>query len=82
MVIEGIGDFYFKRSNGERVLLGESITEQQAMVLMNDFLKKHNYKSYYTRTYMVNNKVHYDVGSWTEEFIFVIKESDDSCSTN
>lgn len=82
MIVGGIGDFYFKRSNGEKVLLGENVTEQQAMVLMNNFLAEHNYKSYYTRAYKMGNRVYYDVGSWSEEFIFVSKEGDDSCSTN
>ena len=82
MIVEGIGDFYFKRSNDEKILLGENVTEKQAMILMNNFLAEHNYKSYYTRMYKVDNRVHYDVGSWSEEFIFIIKESDDNCSTN
>ena len=82
MIVGGIGDFYFKRSNGEKVLLGEDITEEQAMILMNNFLKEHNYKSYYTRAYKVDNRVYYDVGSWSEEFIFVAKGSDEKCDIN
>lgn len=73
MDIKGVGNFYFQRSNDERILLGENITEPQAMILMHDFLIDHNYKSYYTRMYKVNNEIYYDVGSWTEKFVFVIK---------
>ena len=77
-----IGNFYFKRCNGERLLLGESITEKEAMILMHNFLDEHNYKSYYTRTYRIENEIYYDVGSWTEEFIFVVKGDDENCNIN
>lgn len=68
------GDFYFKRANGEEVLLGKNVTEQQAMILMNDFLEKHNYKSYYTRIWMKDNTVWYDVGSWNEFFCLELSD--------
>ena len=38
MEIKGKGDFYFKRSNGELVLLAENVSEEEAMVKMKEFL--------------------------------------------
>ena len=73
IAIEGLGDFYFERSNGERVLLGSNISEQEAMKIMTKFLEDHNFKSYYTRIWRVDNEVYYDVGSHSERFIFTIQ---------
>lgn len=71
--IEGLGDFYFERANGERVLLGSNISEQEAMKIMAKFLEDHNFKSYYTRIWRVGNEVYYDVGSHSEKFLFTIQ---------
>lgn len=61
-------NFYFQRSNGEIVLLAENVTEKEAMVIMREFLNKHNYKSYYTRIIEQPDGRMYDVGSWSEFF--------------
>lgn len=73
MDIQGKGDFYFKRSNGELVLLAENVSEEEAMAKMKEFLDQHNYKSYYTRVCQHGNEVHYDVGSWSEFFCLKLK---------
>ena len=71
-----IGDFYFERWNGERILLAENVDRDTAFTVMSKFLDDHNYKSYYTRTWERNNEAWMDVGSHTEFFVLVYKESD------
>lgn len=68
MDIQGKGDFYFKRSNGELVLLAENVSHEEAMVKMKEFIDEHNFKSYYTRVWQKENTVWYDVGSHSEFF--------------
>lgn len=70
-----IGDFYFERSNGERILLAENVNREAAFAVMKQFLDDHNYKSYYTRTWEENNELWMDVGSHTEFFILVYSVS-------
>lgn len=43
---------------------------------MQQFMDNHNYKSYYTRTWINKGEMVFDVGSWTEFFIWTepIKE--------
>lgn len=66
-------NLYFQRSNGEMVLLAENMTEKEAMVIMHEFLNKHNYKSYYTRIIEQPNGRMYDVGSWSEFFYWMVQ---------
>lgn len=72
--MERIGDFYFKRSNGERILLAENVNQKAAFAAMSKFLDDHNYKSYYTRTWEKDNELWMDVGSWSEFFVLAYKE--------
>ena len=72
--MERIGDFYFRRSNGDRMLLAENIDRNSAFKVMSKFLADHNYKSYYTRTWEKDNELWMDVGSHTQFFIMVYKE--------
>lgn len=65
------GNFYFQKFNGERVLLGESINEEKAMVLMHNFLSEHGFKSHYTRSWKEGKSTIYDIGSYVEFFIFM-----------
>ena len=67
-------DVYFKRTNGEIILLECSVTEDDARLVMRHFLDEHNYKSYYTRSWEHNGLKWYDVGSWTEFFIWAREE--------
>ena len=71
-----IGDFYFKRSNGERILLAENVDQDAAWTVMNQFLDDHKYKSYYVRSWERDNELWMDVGSHTEFFVLVYKEGD------
>lgn len=70
------GDFYFERSNGERILLATNVDQNAAFAIMHQFLDDHNYKSYYTRTWQEGNELWMDVGSHTEFFILVYKEGE------
>lgn len=76
MGIKGKGDLYFKRSNGEMILLAENINNDEAFKKIHEFLDQHNFKSYYTRVCQHGNEVHYDVGSWSEFFCLKLKEEE------
>ena len=66
---------YFQNSQGKERVIAEVATEKEAYNESHKFLDEHNYKSYYTRTWMRNkyDKV-YDVGSHTEFFILKTNE--------
>lgn len=59
---------YFKNSNGKSRAIGEVAKEEDVFELINDFLDKHNFTSYYIRTWCKNKRKWYDVGSHTEFF--------------
>ena len=63
---------YFENSYGKRRVIGRATDENGISKLIKDFLDDHNYKSYYTRTWISENdnkeKI-YDVGSHSEFFI-------------
>lgn len=67
-------NIYFQRSNGEFVLLEESVTQEDAHLVMKHFMDSHNYKSYYTRSWEKNGLKWYDVGSWSEFFVWANEE--------
>lgn len=67
-------NLYFQRSNGEHRLLATDVTEDEAYAEMQKFMDEHNFKSYYTRIWEVNGVTTYDVGSWTEFFLWSNKE--------
>ncbi len=69
-----IRNLYFKRSNGEHILLAPNVTEREAIVEMQNFMHKNNFTSYYTRTWEEDGVKWYDVGSWTEFFKWADKE--------
>ena len=63
---------YFEDCRGTRREIGSGDTEKEIMKQINAFLDAHNYKSYYTRTWIDENDPHakiYDVGSHAEFFI-------------
>ena len=74
MVNKPTGNFYFERSNGERLLLAENVTQKAAFTVMQQFLDDHNYHSYYTRTWQRDNELWMDVGSHTEFFVLIYTE--------
>ena len=58
--------------NGTKRKIGEVKTEKEAFVVINDFLKEHNYKSYYKVITQLNEKEkRIDVGSWSQFFYIV-----------
>lgn len=60
---------YFQNSYGGERVIAEVQNEQEAMKEIEKFLDDHNYKSYYTRSWIENGQKWYDVGSWSEFFI-------------
>ena len=59
----------FKNSEGKKRIIGTVGTESGAFKLINNFLVEHNYKSYYKRTWKIDDKTTaVDVSSWTERF--------------
>lgn len=63
---------YFENSYSKRRVIGHATDENGISKLIKEFLDDHNYKSYYTRTWINENdnkeKI-YDVGSHSEFFI-------------
>lgn len=65
-------DLYFKRSNGEKILLLPGASSfKEVFDNIDDFLKDHNFKCYYKRVMPEEGKdsVWIDVGSHSEFFI-------------
>ena len=64
-------NIYFKRRNGEYILLLENCTEEEAWDAMKKFLDDHNFKHYYTRVWTVpDGNKWFDVGSYSEFFVY------------
>ena len=61
---------------GKSRIIGEADTIKECHQIIMKFLDDHNYKSYYQRIGIENNKVIIDVGSWSE--FFWISRSDGS----
>ena len=72
-----LGDFYFERSNGERVLLGTGLNRDGAFKVMDKFLNDHNYKSPYIRVWEEGNVMWFDVGSHCEFFLLIHKNTEE-----
>ena len=58
----------FENSNGKRMVISNPRTLHDAYDDISNFLKGHNYKSYYTRTNLGEKEWEVDVGSHTEFF--------------
>ncbi len=66
---------YFENSSGKRKEIGHPESEKEIFKLISDFLKKHNYKSYYTRIWKnEKGEIYYDVGSYSEFFVLIDDE--------
>lgn len=64
---------YFENSLGIRREIGNPKDEKEAFQIIHQFLNEHNYKSYYTRSWIDESNPKekiYDVGSHSEFFIF------------
>ena len=60
---------YFENSKGERRIIAEPSTEEQAIETIYDFCEERNFKVYYIRSWRNNDGLKvYDAGSWTEFF--------------
>lgn len=71
---KNIGGFlYFKSSYGEYRLLTKCVYEE-CHIYIKEFLDDHNFKSYYTRIWIKDDWVWFDVGSHSEFFIWTIEE--------
>lgn len=68
---------YFQNSNNEEIEIGRGKTLKEINKISNQFLKDHNFKSYYTRvTFENKNRVSLDFGSHIE--FFIITNEDDT----
>lgn len=62
---------YFKDNKGNTRLLDyPADTKEQVMAGIYDFCKQHKFKPFYVRSWHDGNKWWYDVGSYTEFFIW------------
>ena len=61
---------YFENSKGERKLIAEPTTEEEANKEIHKFCEERNFKIYYIRTWRDSNGLKvFDVGSWSEFFL-------------
>ena len=58
----------FENSYGERRIIGNPNDIEEVWKIISDFLKDHNFKSYYSRINFGNTEWEIDVGSHTEFF--------------
>lgn len=60
---------YFENSHGERRIIAEPETEEEAYKEMRKFCEDRNFKIYYIRSWMTSDGLKkFDVGSWSEFF--------------
>jgi hypothetical protein len=59
---------YFQNSQGKERVIAEVSDEKEAFDEINKFCEERNFKIYYIRTWMVNGRKKFDVGSHTEFF--------------
>ena len=59
---------FFENSYGDKRLIGQSKDKEDAFRIIDNFLKDHNYKCYYKRTWQKDEYMIVDVGSWSEFF--------------
>lgn len=67
---------YFENSYGEKRVIAEPKTEEEAMKEINKFCEDRNFKIYYIRCWNTKDGLKYDVGSHTEFFYLSDKESE------
>ena len=58
----------FKSSNRKERVIAEPEDIDGCFKEINKFLEEHNFKSYYTRMWMEDGRLKFDVGSYTEFF--------------
>lgn len=63
----------FENSYSQKREIGRAATSERAHQIISQFLKDHNYKSYYWQTSVVSEQtICIDVGSWSE-FFYITK---------
>ena len=68
---------YFENSYGERRVIAEPTTEEEAYKEMNKFCEDRNFKVYYVRSWMTPDGLKkFDVGSWSEFFYLSYDENE------
>lgn len=61
---------YFENSRGERRVIAEPETEEEANKEIHKFCEDRNFKIYYVRSWVDNKGFKwFDVGSWSERFL-------------
>lgn len=63
-------NLYFLAGNGEKRLLAENVSYDDAWIEMDTFMKQHNFECYYIRRWSNENGIMHDVGSHTEFFLW------------
>ena len=67
-------NLYFERANGTYLRIKSNVPEDEVFKEIHEFLDRHNFTSHYTRYWTNNGITTYDVGSWTEFFIYAPAE--------
>ena len=63
-------NLYFIDCHGYYELMDKNVTERTARIQIQAFLDKHNFRSYYTRSWNTDEGTMYDVGSHSEFFLW------------
>lgn len=69
---------YFRNSNHQLRVIAEPTSEKECFAAIREFLEEHNFKSYYTRSYLdpdTKRKI-YDIGSWSERFEYEMSDEE------
>ena len=64
---------WFQNSLGQERVLMEVNNFNEVSAGIQKFLEEHNYKSYYTRSWIEGDRIKIDVGSWSEFFYTDLK---------
>ena len=68
---------YFENSYGERRIIAEPTTEEEAYKEMNKFCEDRNFQIYYVRSWMTPDGLKkFDCGSWSEFFYLSYDENE------
>ncbi|MCM1217318.1 MAG: hypothetical protein NC548_22705 [Lachnospiraceae bacterium] len=67
-----MGRLYFQSGTGERRLIADNLEEKNVYAEMTEYVRKlnPNYKIYYVNSWTKDGTTHYDVGSWSEQFLY------------
>lgn len=61
---------YFENSRGQRRIIAEPQTEEEAYNIIHKFCEERDFKIHYVRTWNTPDGLKvYDIGSWTEFFL-------------